>query len=282
MSENNALKKNKTLIIVGMHRSGTSLVAQWLNKCGLAVGEELLGPGIGNIDGHYEDKDFFHLHEKILAVNNLPTDGLIGSGYIHIPTTLFEEMTQLIQKKNTLHMEWGWKDPRTCLFLNYYNELIPNAYYLFLIRDYQEVVGSLIKRGFAVKEQAWLERHTGWFKRLKWRQYKRAKAWKQHIKETASRYLNTHILYNQKILDHIKKPPKERFFIANYRSLIKNHELTLNTLVNEWGFHLEKKSFASVFKSSLLSERIDFEGYVSSEDIKKARRLEQMIRQSIH
>jgi hypothetical protein len=50
-----------------MHRSGTSLISQWLSHCGLHLGERLLGPGIGNAEGHFEDLDFLEFHEQILA-----------------------------------------------------------------------------------------------------------------------------------------------------------------------------------------------------------------------
>jgi len=47
-----------TLIIAGMHRSGTSLISQWLNRCGLNLGENMIGASSGNVEGHFEDIDF--------------------------------------------------------------------------------------------------------------------------------------------------------------------------------------------------------------------------------
>jgi len=38
---------NRVLVIIGMHRSMTSLLTQWLDKCGLQVGDDLHGAGIG-------------------------------------------------------------------------------------------------------------------------------------------------------------------------------------------------------------------------------------------
>ena len=54
-----------------MGRSGTSVITQWINKCGLSVGEELLGSAIGNVEGHFEDMDFLLIHEEILISNKL-------------------------------------------------------------------------------------------------------------------------------------------------------------------------------------------------------------------
>ena len=76
--------QNKTLIIAGMHRSGTSLITHWLNECGLQLGDDFLGAGLGNVDGHYEDLEFLKLHEEILEANNLPATGLMEDYDINV------------------------------------------------------------------------------------------------------------------------------------------------------------------------------------------------------
>lgn len=62
-------------------------------------------------------------------------------------------------------------------------------------------------------------------------------------------------LPNEKVLNHIKKLPKERFIVRNYKDLINNDQSTRDTLIHHWGFHLENIPFSSVFKRQLLSER---------------------------
>ena len=53
-----------------MHRSGTSLVASVLAEAGLDIGlREDVGLGVGQPRGHFEDRDFYHLHEAILAAS---------------------------------------------------------------------------------------------------------------------------------------------------------------------------------------------------------------------
>ena len=49
---------NKVLVILGMHRSGTSLVANWLHDCGLHVGDRLLEGTFANEKGYFEDLIF--------------------------------------------------------------------------------------------------------------------------------------------------------------------------------------------------------------------------------
>ena len=58
---------NKVVIILGMHRSGTSVTANWLNLCGLNLGDELYGASKFNKNGYYEDIEFLELHMKIFS-----------------------------------------------------------------------------------------------------------------------------------------------------------------------------------------------------------------------
>src|SRR5689334_9877924 len=137
------LMENKVLVVLGMHRSGTSLIAQWLKTCGVPMGDNLHGANIGNPEGHFEDMDFLNLHERILKFNNLCSDGVINRTVS--PESFVAEMANLIRDKNNRNIQWGWKDPRTCLFLPYYRTIIPNAKYFIAIRNYNEVVSSLAK-----------------------------------------------------------------------------------------------------------------------------------------
>ncbi len=53
-------KKNDVICIIGMHRSGTSMIARLLNLCGLDLGppEQLVVPNEFNPPGYFENKNF--------------------------------------------------------------------------------------------------------------------------------------------------------------------------------------------------------------------------------
>ena len=163
--------KNKTLVITGMHRSGTSLVSQWLHKCGIHLGDQVLGPAIGNSEGHFEDVDFVHLHEDILQTHLLPHSGLMTQAVSKLTYAEIEAMESLILKKNSKQEEWAWKDPRTCLFLTHYRRLLPSAFYLVILRDYASVVSSLINRMYAQEVQKYMLKNI--FTRWKWTEKKK-------------------------------------------------------------------------------------------------------------
>jgi len=57
---------NKTVIVLGMHRSGTSMVSGVLNILGVDIGKDLLGNHWSNPLGHFENNDFRNLNTQIL------------------------------------------------------------------------------------------------------------------------------------------------------------------------------------------------------------------------
>lgn len=136
----------RPLIVAGMHRSATSLVASVFAAAGLAIGEELLGPGPGNRKGHFEDRDFWLLHEDQLKAGGVTALGA-GDGFTPPPGEDFRARArQLVARRQGLAW-WGFKDPRACLFLDFWEDLLPEARYVFLYRHPVEVALSLRRRG---------------------------------------------------------------------------------------------------------------------------------------
>lgn len=135
------------LVITGMHRSGTSLAASMLAAAGVHIGEQLMGPANGNPRGHFEDMDFVRLHERILTANGLSRDGFTCHESIVIPAMSRAEATRLRDRRRGAGRMWGWKDPRSTLFLNFWADVFPEARFLFMVRPPWEVVDSLFRRG---------------------------------------------------------------------------------------------------------------------------------------
>jgi len=138
------------LVIGGMHRSGTSLVASLCESGGLAIGEWLVEPHTSNPLGHFEDRDFYRFHEQVLSDN-----GRIPAGYAPSDVAPFvsdlrrAEAEALVAARRSGGRPWGWKDPRTILFLDFWLEMLPEAKYLFVFRHPWQVADSLARRGEA-------------------------------------------------------------------------------------------------------------------------------------
>ncbi len=141
------MSNDNILCIAGMHRSGTSLITSWLEKCGLIL-QNKTGADVGNEKGHFEDKDFLELHTKAIKRVNPKSKGWIINGKEKLKFTAaeIEEANKIIEEKKKINNTWGWKDPRTALFLNEWKRLLPNMKVLIIWRDCYSTIDSLQRR----------------------------------------------------------------------------------------------------------------------------------------
>ena len=139
----------KEVIVLGMHRSGTSMIAGILESLGVDLGEDQLGKEWSNPLGHFEDVDFLSLNKAILAS---------AGGSWKDPPSLTDIITQgkkyqseikeLILERNqrSSGSPWGWKDPRTSLTIELYLPHLVNPYLIWCKRDQLAISRSLQKR----------------------------------------------------------------------------------------------------------------------------------------
>ena len=128
---------NKTFVILGCHRSATSLVAKALHEAGVHMGDNLLSGLPDNPEGHFEDLDFLEKNVEILG----------GDIWNNADIELNEADTRsLIQDKNTRPL-WGWKDPRTSITVDKYYQHLDDPVILALFRKPELVGMSLARRG---------------------------------------------------------------------------------------------------------------------------------------
>jgi hypothetical protein len=138
-----------------MHRSGTSLVASAFRAAGIDVGSDLLGADEGNPRGHFEDRDFVRLHEEMLVTTGETwLTGTPGRSS-DVRPDLVARAQSLVAARSEID-QWGWKDPRTLLFLDLWDELLPEPRYLFVYRHPVDVVLSLSRRGTELRASPWL------------------------------------------------------------------------------------------------------------------------------
>jgi hypothetical protein len=139
------------LVITGMHRSGTSVTARLLEHAGLDLGGRLMPPGLDNPVGYYEDLDFYELNRALIAA------GLAGQPerapeWAHADRIDAARLAPLRPRGAALLAEhgagprpWGFKDPRTTMLLDFYDDLAPDARYVFVYREPWDVVASLFR-----------------------------------------------------------------------------------------------------------------------------------------
>ncbi len=137
--------------IIGMHRSGTSMVANLLRRHGLSLGPDecLLGANESNQAGHFEHTGFVEINEALLkqlggSWDNPPR---LQSSWEQDPR--LDNLTRkasLLTKDFATCTNWGWKDPRTTLLLPFWRRIVPNLRYVICIRNPLAVASSLAQR----------------------------------------------------------------------------------------------------------------------------------------
>jgi hypothetical protein len=135
------------LIVIGMHRSGTSLAAALLQSAGLDVGERLMEGNWSNPRGHFEDMDFVELQRGALVRLGWHQDGWLESELQELPEDIISAARDLVDRKGRNGRPWGWKDPRTILFLRLWLDLLPSSKLALIYRAPWEVIDSLYRRG---------------------------------------------------------------------------------------------------------------------------------------
>ena len=147
------------LLILGMHRSGTSAVAGALDCLGVSFGEPLMPPREGeNSRGYFEHMDFFEFHQSFLGRCAFAWDDPRRLDLGAIPSRVLDEATDelcaLLRRHFSDVTTWAVKDPRVCRLLPLWHraldELGAEVRHIIVLRHPDEVAASLaVRNGFS-------------------------------------------------------------------------------------------------------------------------------------
>ncbi|HVR95162.1 MAG TPA: hypothetical protein VMW27_01010, partial [Thermoanaerobaculia bacterium] len=143
---------SRQLVIAGMHRSGTSLLANIAARAGVDMGSSLRGRRKGNHHGHFEDLELVLLQEKWLESRGWSALVPPPEGSVQLTSVEEDEARILVARRATKPL-WGFKDPQTSLFLPIWDRLLPEPFSLLVYRHPVEVALSLLRRGLDVEVQ---------------------------------------------------------------------------------------------------------------------------------
>lgn len=135
-------RPQRIISILGMHRSGTSCLTGTLQAAGLVLGK-YHSYNKYNPKGNRENQDVIDLHQSLLKDNQ-------GS-WVNPPAS---ERWQSKHKQRARKIlsdyadvpVWGFKDPRTLLFLDGWVELVPDMEFIGIFRHPMVVARSLHAR----------------------------------------------------------------------------------------------------------------------------------------
>lgn len=161
----NLMSQKKIIVVLGMHRSGTSAITRALVAVGVSAGDNLLPPGADNPKGFWEDRDFVLMNERILEALDASYDSLklLPPGFECSPALaeLFLEAVLLLRGKLDTCELLALKDPRTCRLLPFWQRVFDHLQlqvdYMIAVRNPLSVARSLQRRnGFFERKSHWL------------------------------------------------------------------------------------------------------------------------------
>jgi hypothetical protein len=143
---------NPPLCITGAHRSGTSMVAHLLYRCGVDLGpeSELMPAATDNLEGFWENQSFVSINDALLHSLGGSWDLPVVATPARLSrNTSIPKIKSLAAKLLSRFDDtplWGWKDPRNCLTLPFWQELLPRMKILLIVRNPLEMARSLNAR----------------------------------------------------------------------------------------------------------------------------------------
>jgi len=142
------------IVVLGMHRSGTSALTRALNLAGVDLGKHLMVAAGDNPTGFWEQKQIVDCHTELLQ-----SLGSYFDDFIPLPQD-WEKRAEVQPIRHRLldilrgefgdKPLWGFKDPRACRLLPLWHQIISDngaaACFVLMLRDPSEIAASLAQR----------------------------------------------------------------------------------------------------------------------------------------
>ena len=146
------VKGPRGVLVVGMHRSGTSAATRLVNLLGPATcAPQDMVRGPWNPSGHYESRSLMHLNNALL--NQMGRRWWYpppcGDGYDVVASAVTTTRAEARRAFRRVHHRtpWVWKDPRTSVLLPFWRAALgPRLLSVVVFRDPSEVARSLGNR----------------------------------------------------------------------------------------------------------------------------------------
>ena len=214
-------------ILTGMHRSGTSLMSRFLVRSGIDMGDKLLESHVSNPYGHFEDMGMLEFHSDILRRQNWGDDQWVKA----VPRINAKDKAKgarLIEERQK-KKAWGWKDPRTCLFLELWAELIPDAKVLFVFRHPILTLDSLCRRHHTSCNSWWY-------------------SWQHH------KFLRSWMVYNWEVIKFYEEH-RDRCVLFALEHAVGNPRGFTRLLQERLGWRFRQEDFVSCYDQGILQSR---------------------------
>jgi hypothetical protein len=146
--------RRDALVVLGMHRSGTSAMTRTLSLCGATLPAEIMPPSAGNLTGHWEPHRVARFNDRLLkAADSSWDDFFRPAGASSDPAALAEAIAGA---RDLLRQDYAegdvivLKEPRINRLLHVWRPALEQEgftpAYVIMVRDPGEVAASLLQR----------------------------------------------------------------------------------------------------------------------------------------
>lgn len=153
------------IVVTGMHRSGTSMISRLLWECGMSFGDPstFLAGDRWNQRGYFEQKEVMDLNSLLitgvprntnrlmklvsqLAYVRCATPFLPSAGSMHALKRRAHHLRGRLEELGGRYLHQGLKDPRFCLTLGIWKEVVPIEKTVVCLRSPSQTARSLERR----------------------------------------------------------------------------------------------------------------------------------------
>lgn len=156
--------RQSPVIIIGMHRSGTSMLTRFIEESGVFMGH---GRGVNDEPAYFQKINNWALFQanctwdnpyNLQFVNEYLVDNLEIAiekylSSIFLKSYLGIGKTIKYRTVANIDFRWGWKDPRNTLLLPLWYRLFPNAQFVHIYRNPVDVAESLKARELRLEKE---------------------------------------------------------------------------------------------------------------------------------
>lgn len=126
-------------VVLGMHKSGTTLVSQILHHSGVDMGD--FDTAVSYDQGNqYERESTQDVNQTVLgSFGKESLDVSAPRQPLRVNTAVREEMQRIVAKNEARHEHWGFKDPRSCFTYPLWESVLPDHKLIVVYRPVEEM-----------------------------------------------------------------------------------------------------------------------------------------------
>ncbi len=126
-------------MVLGMHKSGTTLVSQIMHHSGINMGDDVPVDVSYDKGNKYERQSSLHLNMDILNIDDYSVLHTVKPMNPVLSDSQKEQMQKIINDCNESYETWGFKDPRTPLVLPCWQDQLPEHKVIAIYRNPGEI-----------------------------------------------------------------------------------------------------------------------------------------------